>query len=102
MRKCRTEVTIIGELCEAWLLADCEKVRSQRPAPSHRASHPSGAQVLSVGWDESTKFQTGIASTNFQVVAGPNSWVEPGTVVDVVGRGCFVIPGGTAEQAAIV
>ena len=79
MRKARTEATILGELCEAWRLADL-------------------VAVLSFGWDESTKYQTGMMSTNFQVKAGEKSGVAAGSVIDVLGRGCFVIEGGTAEQ----
>ena len=83
VRKCRGEVTIVGELCEAWRLADA-------------------SSVMSMGWDESTKFQTGLMSTNLQVRAGSKSGVTPGSILDVVGRGCFVIPGGTANQVATV
>ena len=80
-RKARIKLTILGELCEAWRLADCDK-------------------IMSFAWDESQKFQTDLASTNFQVVAGARSGVKAGSVIDVVGRGAFVIPGGTAEQVS--
>lgn len=35
------------------------------------------------------------------MIAGPRSGVTPGSVLDVVGRGCFVIAGGTAEMVSV-
>ena len=49
VRKCRGEATIIGEICEAWRLADA-------------------TSWMSIGWDESTKWQVGLMSTNIQVL----------------------------------
>ena len=79
VRKARVELTVLGELCEAWRLADA-------------------VQILSFAWDESCKFQTDLMSTNIQVIAGKLSGVKAGSELDIIGRGSFVIPGGTAEQ----
>jgi hypothetical protein len=73
IREFRAETTILGEACAA-LQVLCAK------------------RIISFGFDESTKLGDGVASTNLQIET------QDGEILDVVLRGAFVIPGGTAEQ----
>ena len=75
IRALRAETTILGEACAA-LQVLCAK------------------RIISFGFDESTKRGDGVASTNIQIETGS------GEILDVVMRGAFVIPGGTAEQVS--
>eukprot|EP00966_Prymnesium_polylepis_P134522 3109074-Prymnesium_polylepis.1 len=75
IRKLRVETTILGEAC-AGLQVLCAK------------------RIVSFGFDESTKLGNGVASTNLQIET------QDGELLDVVLRGAFVIPGGTAEQVS--
>ena len=75
IRNLRAETTILGEACAA-LQVLCAK------------------RIISFGFDESTKRGDGVASTNIQIET------MDGEVLDVVLRGAFVIPGGTAEQVS--
>ena len=75
IRDLRAETTILGEACAA-LQVLCAK------------------RIISFGFDESTKRGDGIASTNLQIET------IDGEIIDVVLRGAFVIPGGTAEQVS--
>jgi len=54
----------------------------------------SSKRVLCGGFDETTKLQTGLLSTNFQCE------MEDGAVRNIVLQGVVVIPGGTAVQVA--
>eukprot|EP00965_Chrysotila_dentata_P092316 3047062-Pleurochrysis_carterae.AAC.2 len=49
-------------------------------------------RIVSFGFDETTNFQVGTLSTNVQ-----GETVE-GRIVDIILRGAFVIPGGTADH----
>eukprot|EP00965_Chrysotila_dentata_P113858 3764048-Pleurochrysis_carterae.AAC.2 len=49
-------------------------------------------RIISLGFDETTKFQVGTLSTNVQGEAAD------GSVVDIVLRGAFVVASGTAEH----
>ena len=75
IRALRAETTILGEGCAA-LQVLCAK------------------RIVSFGFDESTKRGDGVASTNTQIET------TDGEILDVVLRGAFVIPGGTAEQVS--
>ena len=72
-RALRAELTICGEAMAAFQVAD-------------------SSRVLSFGMDETTKYGDSVLSTNIQILR------RDGKVVDVVMRGAFLIPGGTAEQ----
>eukprot|EP00966_Prymnesium_polylepis_P184914 4285642-Prymnesium_polylepis.1 len=74
-RGLRAETTILGEGCAA-LQVLCAK------------------RIISFGFDETTKRGDGLASTNIQIET------QEGEILDVVLRGAFVIPGGTAEQVS--
>jgi len=54
----------------------------------------SSKRVLCGGFDETTKLQTGLLSTNFQCE------MEDGAVRNLVLQGVVIIPGGTAAQVA--
>ena len=54
----------------------------------------SSKRVLCAGFDETTKLQTGLLSTNFQCE------MEDGAVRNIVLQGVVIIPGGTAVQVA--
>ena len=83
--KIRTELGIVGEMLSALMVADAEYIRS-------------------FGYDESTKLQIGILSTNAQIKPGPfvsklmSLPLEQRKLIDVALRGAAVIPGGTAMQ----
>ena len=51
-------------------------------------------RVLCAGFDETTKLQTGLLSTNFQCE------MEEGKIINIVLQGVVIIPGGTAPQVA--
>jgi hypothetical protein len=75
IRRMRGELTIAGETIAAIRLAKCRR-------------------VLSFGFDESTKKQVSLLSTNVQ------SEDEHGNKVNVVPRGSSVLCGGTGEKVA--
>lgn len=82
----RVELGLVGETLAALQVADA-------------------AKVVSFGWDESTKLQIGLLSSNAQIVPGPfcskyMTNLRPEQKLDVVLRGACVIPGGTAQQVA--
>lgn len=74
-RALRAEMTIAGEVMAAFQVAQA-------------------IRILSFGFDETTKFGNSVLSTNIQVVR------PDGTTIDIVLRGAFLIPGGTAVQVA--
>ena len=75
IRKMRAEMGLAGQAMAAAQFASCQ-------------------HVLCSGFDETSKQQTGLLSTNFQCVK------EDGAVHNVVLQGVVIIPGGTAEQVA--
>ena len=74
-RALRAELTISGEAMAAFQVAD-------------------SVQVKSFGFDETTKYHDSVLSSNTQILR------RDGKVVDVVLRGAFLIPGGTAKEVA--
>ena len=77
LRLIRSEVTIAGEAMAAFRVGKAKR-------------------IISFGFDESTKYQLGLLSTNTQIE--PHD--APGTSVDVVQRGATLTAGGTAEAVA--
>ena len=77
LQKMRTELTVAGEAIAAFRVAK-------------------SGRIISFGFDESTKWGTGLLSTNIQIE--PHN--APGTSVDVVMRGATITAGGTSEEIA--
>jgi len=75
IRKMRQEATLLGEGVAAYRIASAKR-------------------IVSFGFDETTKFGDGLASTNFQIETAS------GEICDEVLRGAFLIPGGCADQVA--
>jgi hypothetical protein len=75
IRRMRGELTIAGETMTALRIASCKR-------------------VLSFGFDESTKKQVSLLSTNVQIDN------EDGDLANVVPRGASVLCGGTGEKVA--
>jgi len=73
--KMRVEMGLAGQALAAYQFAGCKR-------------------VLCGGFDETTKLQTGLLSTNFQCE------MEAGAVRNIVLQGVVIIPGGTAAQVA--
>lgn len=70
------EVTLAGEAMAAWKFAACKR-------------------VMTVGWDESTKFGDAVLSCNFQIMH------QDETVEDICLRGLSIMPNGGTSKAVL-